>query len=905
MALFNERMFVQRDQGNAVERVTTAGALNDVSSNNHSTMAFTLATSITGFAGHFDGKELEVINENTVDLNIVNQSTSSSAGNRIITPTGADVAVPPSSGIRLRYVSALSRWVFVGFAGGGDALKITVTQSSHGFSVGNVLYYDGSVYALADANGTIETASDVVGIVESVVNANTFVLLLQGEITTLSGLTAGAIYYLSTTAGALSTTLTYNNPNSNTLVPAYKVPLLTATSTTGGIFRPQLKTLPYYDVSTNYLVSTNGLNALKAVSNGTVSATGNRATSDADNWASTNVANISLSLTSAEDVRGYQAYTLTGTGTSATGGTFIESPMFQLAENDLGKPISVSMEVNGATLDAIDIAIVVYNSSGTYQTTLPISGGTASTATVPSSELPTGFTKFVGYFIARSTDDEYYALRIRKLATSNLNFASLYVGPQQILQGAAIGDWVALGATTAGNAQASNRFQWGATTTAPTLSGTQTFNEAYYRYVGDSVEFSLSYGHSVAGSAGSGTYEFYLPSGFTIDTTKLANTGGQNFRASCGIISISDNSTTNIAGSVSANSATKVRFAMANSAGDFSSATTPNVGSTTLRMTMTFRVPIVGRSSNVTIANRAVEEYAFNTTNATGAGTNNTSNIGYGPGGTPILAYNSTTTTGESKTSFDVEWTTPIQVTDQVFAEINDGNGWAPATLRLPPVTSNNSAYGITLIALSATRHRILFGNAGYSPSTAATYAAAGAAWSGLTSWRWRVRKVSGGAVVGYPIATTNVYTTDNVSVISSDNAASLNAVTTYTFKPFSMIQTTLVTGASQDIFRFLLNGTRVSNNGVVGHFYVQVTDNAVGSNCSSYVFAVNSSGNGVGAGTVLTSVASSVRGTNPFAAAPVLAADGVGGAIKLQASQNGAIQGKCSVTFIGMVSTV
>jgi hypothetical protein len=901
MALFNERMFVQRDQGNAVERVTTAGALNDVSSNNHSTMAFTLATSITGFAGHFDGKELEVINENTVDLNIVNQSTSSSAGNRIITPTGADVAVPPSSGIRLRYVSALSRWVFVGFAGGGDALKITVTQSSHGFSVGNVLYYDGSVYALADANGTIETASDVVGIVESVVNANTFVLLLQGEITTLSGLTAGAIYYLSTTAGALSTTLTYNNPNSNTLVPAYKVPLLTATSTTGGIFRPLLKTLPYYDVSTNYLVSTNGLNALKAVSNGTVSATGNRATSDADNWASTNVANISLSLTSAEDVRGYQAYTLTGTGTSATGGTFIESPMFQLAENDLGKPISVSMEVNGATLDAIDIAIVVYNSSGTYQTTLPISGGTASTATVPSSELPTGFSKFVGYFIARSTDDEYYALRIRKLATSNLNFASLYVGPQQILQGAAIGDWVALGATTAGNAQASNKFQWGATTTAPTLSGTQTFNEAYYRYVGDSVEFSLSYGHSVAGSAGSGTYEFYLPSEFTIDTTKLANSGGQNFRASCGIISISDNSTTNIAGSVSANSAAKVRFAMANSAGDFSSATTPNVGSTTLRMTMTFRVPIVGRSSNVTIANRAVEEYAFNTSGITAAGASDTTSFGYGPAGAAI--GNIASTTAASDTTFRCRFTTPIQTTDKIVVEINSGNGWLDTSF-VTPMSQNTSRYGVKFNVINSTDVDVAFGNMGYAAG-GATYAAAGNAWSGINTWRWRVRKVSGGAVVGYPIATTNVYTTDNVSVISSDNAASLNAVTTYTFKPFSMIQTTLVTGASQDIFRFLLNGTRVSNNGVVGHFYVQVTDNAVGSNCSSYVFAVNSSGNAVGAGTLLTSVASSVRGTNPFAAAPVLAADGGGGAIKLQASQNGAIQGKCSVTFIGMVSTV
>jgi hypothetical protein len=296
-----------------------------------------------------------------------------------------------------------------------------------------------------------------------------------------------------------------------------------------------------------------------------------------------------------------------------------------------------------------------------------------------------------------------------------------------------------------------------------------------------------------------------------------------------------------------------------------------------------------------------VEEYAFNTSGITAAGASDTTSFGYGPAGAAI--GNIASTTAASDTTFRCRFTTPIQTTDKIVVEINSGNGWLDTSF-VTPMSQNTSRYGVKFNVINSTDVDVAFGNMGYAAG-GATYAAAGNAWSGINTWRWRVRKVSGGAVVGYPIATTNVYTTDNVSVISSDNAASLNAVTTYTFKPFSMIQTTLVTGASQDIFRFLLNGTRVSNNGVVGHFYVQVTDNAVGSNCSSYVFAVNSSGNAVGAGTLLTSVASSVRGTNPFAAAPVLAADGGGGAIKLQASQNGAIQGKCSVTFIGMVSTV
>ena len=110
---------------------------------------------------------------------------------------------------------------------GGVELKQSVAQSSHGFSVGNVLYHNGTIFALADADAA--ATAEVVGIVQAVTDSNNFVLLYGGYIDTLSGLTAGTVYFLSGTAGALTAT----EPST---VGQISKPLLVATSTTAGYF---------------------------------------------------------------------------------------------------------------------------------------------------------------------------------------------------------------------------------------------------------------------------------------------------------------------------------------------------------------------------------------------------------------------------------------------------------------------------------------------------------------------------------------------------------------------------------------------------------------------------------------------------------------------------------------------
>lgn len=97
----------------------------------------------------------------------------------------------------------------LGTGGGGNDSKL-VTQANT-FSVGNVVYFDGSVYRLAIAN-----APNTLGlwIVKSC-TVNDFTLQGSGYMEGFTGLTAGEYHYLSSTvSGGLTATepATYSNP---------------------------------------------------------------------------------------------------------------------------------------------------------------------------------------------------------------------------------------------------------------------------------------------------------------------------------------------------------------------------------------------------------------------------------------------------------------------------------------------------------------------------------------------------------------------------------------------------------------------------------------------------------------------------------------------------------------------
>jgi hypothetical protein len=112
----------------------------------------------------------------------------------------------------------------------GGTTVVTVTQATHGFVVGDVLYLNSSTYAKAIA--TAANTAEVVGMVSRVVSANIFELTICGEVTGLAGLTTGEVYFLSASAAG---GITITEP---TTVGQISLPIGVASSATALYVRP-------------------------------------------------------------------------------------------------------------------------------------------------------------------------------------------------------------------------------------------------------------------------------------------------------------------------------------------------------------------------------------------------------------------------------------------------------------------------------------------------------------------------------------------------------------------------------------------------------------------------------------------------------------------------------------------
>jgi alpha-tubulin suppressor-like RCC1 family protein len=108
------------------------------------------------------------------------------------------------------------------------ASKEMIVQAGHGFVAGNVIRRAtaGISYQTAQANS--DANAEAIGIIESVLNADTFVVVYGGRISGLSGFTDGVAYFLSEiTAGVLTAT--------EPAPPNVSKPIFIATGTTTGI----------------------------------------------------------------------------------------------------------------------------------------------------------------------------------------------------------------------------------------------------------------------------------------------------------------------------------------------------------------------------------------------------------------------------------------------------------------------------------------------------------------------------------------------------------------------------------------------------------------------------------------------------------------------------------------------
>lgn len=111
-----------------------------------------------------------------------------------------------------------------------ENIKKRIYQSSHGFSMMDVIGWSGGTYSKAIADGSYD--GEVLGIVSEYVDENTFDLTFAGYITGLTGLVTNSTYYLSDSTQGL---LTSTQPSTDGHVVK---PILVAESTTSAWVLP-------------------------------------------------------------------------------------------------------------------------------------------------------------------------------------------------------------------------------------------------------------------------------------------------------------------------------------------------------------------------------------------------------------------------------------------------------------------------------------------------------------------------------------------------------------------------------------------------------------------------------------------------------------------------------------------
>jgi hypothetical protein len=303
---------------------------------------------------------------------------------------------------------------------------------------------------------------------------------------------------------------------------------------------------------------------------------------------------VTIALSSVSPLRGASSWVITKDAANRQGeGAALA---FTIDAADQAKVLSIQFDYNASAAlaagSASDIRVWVYditNSALIPVTPSTIEGNGANNYT------------FKGVFQAAYNSLSYrliFHVATVNAAAWTLKGDNLYIGPQTVLQGTPVTDWKSFTMTVTGS------------TSNPT-KGTVTTDNAQWRRVGDSMEIHWEYQQSGAGADGNGVYLFALPSGFSIDTTKLvasSTSGGDDGRGICGVAS--SNTTVggeNRSGYVKAYDATHLIMMVGDATSNPSrvSNTFGNLGAANRGLAFRAIVPIVGWSSQCLMSNDA------------------------------------------------------------------------------------------------------------------------------------------------------------------------------------------------------------------------------------------------------------------------------------------------------------
>jgi hypothetical protein len=362
-----------------------------------------------------------------------------------------------------------------------------------------------------------------------------------------------------------------------------------------------------------------------------------------------------------------------------------------------------------------------------------------STDSSGATTIPAGLTGiFTTTFDADSSTS--YTVRLTRTGgtgTTNLDITNVIVGPGIQPQGAALSPVDVSGITYSGFG----------TTTLSTVFGVR---EGSYLVVD---------GKFLTGTVAASTASINLPSGLTVDSTRLG-TSGPSIIVGQFDVAETGGAPVNIAGNGyrfhvlwDTSDNTRLFIAQTSNTNNWNKALGNAVGSNA-NMIFRFRIPIAEWAGNgtVNLAQNDVE-YVYNTDTS---GSSNTTAFGYGPQGALF--------SGSGGISKRVRFSTPIQPTDTIWIEINEdtsGTGtWKQdggSILILGRNTQNGINYGMwTTAGVNATDVDVFFGE---YRQQGATFGGVGSAWSGITDRRWRVVKAKAGTAVGFGLASATLQT--------------------------------------------------------------------------------------------------------------------------------------------------
>ena len=401
----------------------------------------------------------------------------------------------------------------------------------------------------------------------------------------------------------------------------------------------------------------------------------------------------------------------------------------------LNRKLAVEWWQVGSGLTSGDFKVELYTNTSSFYTGSYTEISLSTDDTNGLSAIPNSNGLYRTSFDAASA--LYYELRVTRTGSGfkALYLAGVQIGHRGVLQGAAVSEWVSY---------TSNWTNLGAGTV------TQTYGR--YRRVGSVMHIELR-GDKITSGSGSAIVKASLPTGVTFNPAgPSGNVVGHGV-----YYNASTSKNESLAVYVASTDPYNMYFAITDN--------TVAGGAVLLGSDFT-NTSVIFANAQVSIAEWAGSgtvnvvqndvEYAWNNDPGTAANTtyNNSAYYGYGPSGANFKAVVSNVGTAREQTSYYVRFQTPIQQTDSLLLEMyDDGLQWVPVANRMPVDVQGNSAYGMRMVTIDSYTVSVNFGNMGIAPSNT-TYAGASATtWSAAPSYRWRVRKISGGQAVGFGLA--------------------------------------------------------------------------------------------------------------------------------------------------------